>query len=119
MGNPPLATGDRPLAEGHVMPSVDVKLAEGDYTEKQRHEMAARLQPAILHPARSATLGWAPTTSALASASRDPCRRTTRSSSSRSCGADWMSISPKISTTGGAPGRMTTRGSAGSPRALG
>jgi hypothetical protein len=44
MGNPPLATGDRPLAEGHVMPSVDVKLAEGDYTEKQRHEMTARLQ---------------------------------------------------------------------------
>jgi phenylpyruvate tautomerase PptA (4-oxalocrotonate tautomerase family) len=25
------------------MPWVDVKLAEGDYTEEQRHEMAARL----------------------------------------------------------------------------
>jgi hypothetical protein len=46
-----------------------------------------------------------------------PCRRNTRRSSSRSCGADEMSISPQISTTGGAPEPMPTRRSAGFPRA--
>ena len=34
----------------------------------------------------------------------------------RSCGADWMSISPQTSTTGGVPGRMPTRRSAGPVR---
>jgi 4-oxalocrotonate tautomerase len=45
MGNPPhpCGTGDHPAAEEHVMPLVNVKLAEGVFTEKQKHDMAARL----------------------------------------------------------------------------
>ncbi len=49
MGNPP-APGhrDHPPAEEHVMPLVNVKLAEGVYTEKQKHDLAARLTAAAV-----------------------------------------------------------------------
>jgi hypothetical protein len=42
-GQIPLASpeGDHLLAEEHVMPLVTVKLAEGVFTEKQKHDMAA------------------------------------------------------------------------------
>jgi 4-oxalocrotonate tautomerase len=45
MGNPPPppATRDHLPAQEHVVPLVNVKLAEGVYTDKQKHDMAARL----------------------------------------------------------------------------
>ena len=70
-----------------------------------------RVARSTLMPAQSRNV-----TSPRSRASCDPYRRNTRSSSSRSCGADWISISPQISTTGGAPGRTPTRRSAGSSR---
>jgi 4-oxalocrotonate tautomerase len=36
-------TVDHPAAEEHAMPLVNVKLVEGVFTEKQKHEMAAKL----------------------------------------------------------------------------
>jgi hypothetical protein len=50
MSNPPHrpATGDHPPPEEHVMPLVNVKLAEGVYTEKQKHEMAVRLTDVMI-----------------------------------------------------------------------
>lgn len=44
MGNPPApGTGDHPPAQEHLMPLVNVTLAEGVFTEEQKHDMAARL----------------------------------------------------------------------------
>jgi tautomerase-like protein len=40
---PPQARGINPPAQEHLMPLVNVTLAEGVFTEKQKHDMAARL----------------------------------------------------------------------------
>jgi 4-oxalocrotonate tautomerase len=40
--HPPHA-GDHPAAEEHAMPLVSIKVAEGVFTEKQKHDLAAKI----------------------------------------------------------------------------